>query len=284
MNSCAQGELFSFPTPDKHTLHGFLAKPKKRTRTCIIYLHGMCGNFYKGSLIPTLRDEALRKGLAFCTINTRGHDIIASSRKQGKWVLFGTGTEHFEKCIQDIQGSLTAVRKRGFTQYILMGHSTGCQKIAFYQYKRKDRTVCALVLLAPSDDYNYNKIKGASFVKAVQNAKKLLKKGKGEIPQEQFFWSTPKRFLSVADLRYPEARLFNYRGPMKEFRQIKTPMLAVFGKEEQVDMNVSECLDILEEKTSAKNFKKLLVEGDHSFRGHERAVAKKTLAWIVDVK
>lgn len=280
MHSSEQGELFSFSTPDEYILHAFLAKPRKQVKTCVVYLHGMCGNFYKGSLVPFLRTESLRKGYAFCSMNTRGHDIIASSRRNGSWVLFGTGVEHFEKCVQDIQGCMQALRKRGFQRFILMGHSTGCQKIAFYQYKRKDRSVRALVLLAPSDDYNYKKASSKNFAKEVALARKLIKQGKGEVPQEAFFWSTPKRLLSVADLKYAEARLFNYRGPMREFRAITTPMFATFGCDERVDMDVADCLKILEARTTAPVFETLLHKGDHSFKGHERTLAKKVFGWV----
>ena len=40
---------------------------------------------------------------------------------------------------------------------------------------------------------------------------------------------TAARFLSLADLKHPEANVFRYAGALAQFRRIRCPVLAVFG-------------------------------------------------------
>ena len=153
------GQLTTFLTNDGVRLNGFLMEGG-RTKASAIYIHGMGSNFY------TYPPYALAKyfdlaGFATFTINTRGHEPVTglTRLKNGKKVRFVGGTDYeiFEDSWRDIEGAIKVLEKRGFRRFILVGHSTGCQKALYYQYKTKDRRVIGLVLLGPADDYNLHK-------------------------------------------------------------------------------------------------------------------------------
>ncbi len=277
-----KGELIRFATDDGILLNGFLVR--NNAKRCIINIHGMGGNFYSSARI---KDFAELKGFSLFSINTRGHDEISSTKKiKGKkWIYTGTGVERFEACVYDIKAAIRTLWNLGFSQLVLMGHSTGCQKIAYYQYKCRDRRVKALVLLGPADDYELRKMDKDKFSKTMAKARKLLKEGKGNVPIAEFDFFSPRRVMSVSDLKNAEARIFYYDGRLSEFSSIKVPICAVFGGEEEYkDRDVSEYLDILSKKTSSRSYRGLIIEGaGHSFSGYEHETAKQVGIWLDEV-
>ena len=178
-----EGRLVTFLAGDGLVLHGFLAE-KGRPGRCIVYVHGMSGNFYHSVLAKVLARKASKAGYSTFMMNTRGHDWMARgsafSGRKIKRVTIGTAVERFEDCVRDIDGALRFLKKRGYSEFVLAGHSTGCQKILYYQYKRKARGVKALIHLAPEDDYNLNKrdLK-KRWDRLVRKSRALSRSGKG---------------------------------------------------------------------------------------------------------
>ncbi len=129
-----------------------------------------------------------------------------------------------------------------------------------------------LILVSAGDDHNQWKdcILGKKFNTTVKAAKKLVKSGRGY--QLDFtHGDTPQRFLSVADLKNVEARLFNYKGPMKEFIKIKIPILAMFGSNEKF---AEHCLGTMAGKTNSRLFESHIVKGAaHRYCGQESKAA-----------
>lgn len=175
-------------------------------------------------------------------------------------------------------------------EIFLEGRSIGSQKIAYYQYKKKDKKVKGLVLLAPADDYNVRKRElGRKFQNAVKLANKLYKKDKNtEMPQKYSGLNfSISRFLSFADLRFVEARLFNYESQkLKEFSKIKTPILAIFGsKDDSLVKSAKKYMEILERDTNSKSFNWFVVKNaDHGFTGKEDQTAKIVVDWLERLK
>jgi len=284
LRSARKGELIEFSTPDKLILHGFLMRPARKSSACIVYVHGMGGNFYKSRLYMDIAGAAAKKGFASFVINTRGHDSVSKVYGPRKKLMLGTNLERFEDCVADITGALRALRMLGFRTFVLVGHSTGCQKIAYYQYTKKDPSVRALVLLAPADDYAvWKKRLGKKFGAVVRLCKTLVRRRKGDETRKEIPRGfSAQRFLSVADPGRVETRLFDYEGPLKEFSSITTPMFAAFGsKEEYAVKQVKTYLDLLEKRTTSKRFTKRIVKNaDHGFWKHEHEVADAVVDWL----
>ena len=292
-DTALKGEMVSFPTSDGLTLNGFLVGPRKRSARALIHVHGLRGRFYGSGFADALAREAASKGINFLSIETRGSYTSTGFRKRkGRKKVFlsaGGGFERFEDSVYDIAAAIRFIKRQGVRDVYLEGHSTGCQKITYYQYKRKDRRVKALILAAPADDYNITKHElGKSFGSAVKAANSLYKKDRNtEMPKKYLKEGfSVGRFLSFSDTRFVEARLFNYESRrLKEFGTIKHPILALFGdKEEHALKPVKEYMKILERDTSSKRFDYLIIKGaDHRFAGKENRTAKAIITWLVSL-
>ena len=283
MYTSIKGESVSFVTDDKLRLHGFLMR--SNPRRCIISIHGMGGNFYNSYRTMYLAENL--KGFSTFSINTRGHDqVYGTKRINGRKLIYmGTGAERFEECVLDIRAAIRTLWGMGFRKFVLMGHSTGCQKAAYYQYRSKDRRVRALVLLGPADDYGSRKRDIRKFRKDISLARRLERQGGGDTPVAELGFFSPRRAMSISDLRNVEARIFYYDGKLTEFSSIRTPVCAVFGSEEEYrDRDVGEYLDILSRKTGSRNYRGIVIEGaNHSFTGHESELAIQINAWLNEV-
>ncbi len=276
-------KLISFVTSDNIILHGFIAR-KGRPEACAIYVHGMNGNFYSGKMIEGLAKAFVGSGMGFLSINTRGHDaasMLSMAKGAKKWQMGGTDLERFEDSVLDIDGAIKAAKTMGFRRFVLIGHSTGCQKATYFQYRKKSGNVAALILLAPADDYGLQaKRHGKRFSATVKQCRRYLRTRRGnEIGGKSTSFFSPRRFLSVADLAYAEARLFNYNGPLSEFGSIKTPICALFGsKEEYALMPVGKYISILEKRSSSRLFAGRVINGaGHSFEGYEAETASSVV-------
>ncbi len=281
------GKLVQFTTEDRLVLDGFLAGPRKSTR-CIIYVHGMTGTFYgAGKTRWEVAGRTRRAGFSFFSMNTRGHAAVAFIGRKGRGrerLAAGTWVERFEDSVLDIDGAIRRLREMGFSEFILAGSSTGCQKIIYYQYKRANRAVKGLLLLAPTDDYAAQlKELGRRFDPTVRLCRRLVREGMGDEPSALVpYHFSPRRFLSVSDLRNPEARIFHYGGTMREFSTVFTPVCAVFGRrEEHATMPVTEYLKILRSKKRKGGFVGVVVDGaGHSFDGRAEILGDFVLRWI----
>ncbi len=282
-----EGKLIEFKAKDGSTLNGFLTGPTK-SKKCIIYVHGMTGNFYGSNLQFHIAKEISSSGYSLFAINTRGHDAVAvikrikgSSRDR---FVAGTDLEKFEDSLLDIDAAIMAMKNLKFSEIILAGHSTGCQKVAYYQYKKKSKEVKGIILLAPADDYAIQKkVLGKRFDQTVAFSRKMAKDGRGNEPNPKIpSHFSPNRFLSLTDPRRPESRIFNYDGDLKEFSNINIPICAVFGnKEEYAVKPVLQYLKILKSKTSSMSFTGVIVDGaGHSFRRQETMLSVFIKIWL----
>ncbi len=282
-----QGRLVEFLTDDKVVLNGFLVG-RRRSRRCVVYVHGMTGNFYGGKTQFAIAKRIDRLGYSVFSINTRGHDAVSvikvrKGRKLDR-LMAGTDLERFEDSHLDIGGAISRLRKLGFREFVLAGHSTGCQKVTYYQYKTRDRGVKGLLLLAPADDNAiYRKEQGKRFEKVFRLAKEYVRQGKGNEPSKEVpSHYSPRRFLSLVDPKNVESRIFDYEGGMREFSKIKVPICAVFGsKEEYATKPVAQYLNILRNRTSSEDYVGAIIDGaNHSFRNHNDVTSDFVAMWL----
>src|SRR3989338_4108229 len=130
-------DLVRFKTKDKVELAGFVVGSKKAGRA-ILYVHGLGSNFYK-SRTEGLAQVFQSLGWKFFSFNNRGHDGSADS-------------EDFKKCVYDISAAINFIRRRGVREIVLMGHSTGCNKIVYALSRKKLPGIRGVILLAGLSD------------------------------------------------------------------------------------------------------------------------------------
>jgi len=266
------GALVALPLPGRRErLDGFWRRRTPRNRTLLVFVHGMGGNFYRSRLKQELLLQAPAAGFDVLTFNNRG----CEERVAG---------ERFADCLGDLDAALRFGAAKGYRRFVLLGHSTGCQKSTYFQARRRDPRVRALVLAAPGDDYAISRRelqRRHGFW--VARARRLVAAGRGAErlpPACKGF--TARRFLSAADPRQAEAALFDYAGPMRLYRRIAGPVLAFFGtREEYACLPVQAMGRILREKSRSRRFAFAVVRGaNHGFRGHERATVRLVLRWL----
>ena len=272
-----EGALVAFPAAGgrkPRMLDGFYRPAPKKNAPLLAFVHGMGSNFYRSALKKAFLEAAPALGLGVLAFNNRGAER-------------GTEDEKFLACLPDLDAAAEFARRRGHRKLVLVGHSTGCQKIAYWQAQRRHPAVAGLVLLAPADDYAATRRDlGPRFDKKVAWARKKVAAGQGDAPvtglYERF---TAERFLSLADVKRVEANVFRYAGALTQFRRVTCPVLAVFGENEEfAAIPPAEMLAILRRKTNSRDFDDWLIPGaDHGFHGCESELALSVCQWAREI-
>ena len=267
------GRLVAIPAAGGRKLRildGFYRPGAGKKAPLLVFVHGMGSNFYRSKLKKAFLEMAPELGLGILSFNNRGAER-------------GTEDETFRGCLADLDAAAEFARRHGHRRMVLVGHSTGCQKIVYWQARRRHPGVSGLVLLAPSDDHALTKRDlGGRFEQKVAWAKKAVTAGKPEAPVAGLYERMgAARFLSVADERQPEANVFRYDGKLAMFRRVRCPVLAVFGEEEEFAVrSPAEMLAILRQKTRSMDYDEMLVpRAGHSFKGCEGELAVAVCGW-----
>ena len=267
------GALVAFPAAGgrkDRMLDGFYRPAPKKNSPLLVFVHGMGSNFYRSALKKAFLEAAPALELGILSFNNRGAER-------------GTEDENFRTCLSDLDAAAEFARRRGHRKLVFIGHSTGCQKIAYWQAQRRHPAVAGLVLLAPADDYAATRRDlGKRFEKTIAWARKKVAAGQGDAPvtglYERF---TAERFLSLADVKRVEANVFRYAGALTQFRRVTCPVLAVFGENEEfAAIPPAEMLAILRKKTKSSDFDDWLIPGaDHGFHGCAAELALSVGQW-----
>jgi pimeloyl-ACP methyl ester carboxylesterase len=268
-----EGRLVAFPAAGGRKLRmldGFYRPAPRKQGPLLVFVHGMGSNFYRSALKKAFLEAAPALGLGILSFNNRGAER-------------GTEDEQFRTCLPDLDAAAEFARRHGHRKLFLAGHSTGCQKIVYWQGRRRHPGVAGLALLAPADDYAVTKRDlGKRFETKVAWARKQVERGKPDAPvtglYERF---TAARFLSVAEINQPEANVFRYDGAFTQFRRVRCPVLAVFGEDEEFAvLPPAEMLAILRRKSKSKDYDELLIPGTgHSFKECEAELALAVCQW-----
>lgn len=284
-----QGELVSFITEDGLEIEGLLC-PYPKSKTCLMHVHGMTDNFVGLAVVDALAATAYKSKMSFFTFNNRGMGTITVFQRLREHLLYrtlGTSFENFKDCIFDIHSALDVLRELGYTSFILSGHSTGCQKVTYYQYKKASKAVKGIILLSPADDYNFQikKLGKRTFNEMLYIAQRLVRLGKGRelMPYEaEPSYFSAKRYYELYRPGTVEGELFNYEGKMKAVSSIKTPILAIFGeKEEFAAMPPRKMLRMLNNKFwNTRSSTVLIQKADHCFCRKEKDVALVVNKWF----
>ncbi len=277
-------DLTQVTTSDGVTLAGVVVEPKGRKKAALIWLHGLTSSFDGGQeLMRQLSAACVQRGIGYFKFNTRGHDIAAHGPKR----MIGSAFEKFADSRKDIDAMIALVRRRGYNNIILAGHSTGANKIVYYLYRRQPRNVRGLILVGPvSDIVGQIKLIGrrrlATFVRkstrvsqrqpmslvnahgqliSAQRAKSLFTPG---VPEDTFPWYNPKaRWAAMSSIR--------------------KPLLVVFGgKDNYLDRPAKDVVNLFKAKAaSTKHFTGRAVPGaSHGFHRHQRQLVQIIGQWL----
>lgn len=278
-------ELKRFKTKDNLELQGLLYEPKQKSLKAIIHIHGWVGNFYENLFIESIAKSALQKNIAFFTFNNRGAGIVTEFLKNKKREKIGGSLEIFEESIFDIEGAIDFLQKKGYTKITLQGHSLGCQKVVYYQNNKRDKRIKGLILLAPVNDVEFVQKKllnKSKYEKSLKIAKEMIKNGKDHnaVPRWMQFYPllSANMFIQVSDPSSSSGKIFDYFGRLIELKKIKIPILAIFGTQDDYQIEPAKKLDLLKNMINCSTL--LIKNSDHWFSFHEEELAKKVLDWV----
>ena len=271
--------IISFLTPKKVALNGIWLGDNKAD-TVYIFLHGLGGSlFSRASFLELL---ASQKKTAVLSFNNRGFGLINSFKVQKnkikkEFLLAGMAHEKFTDCIDDISGAINYVRTRGVKKIILLGHSTGCQKIVYYLSKNPRAKIQAAVLLAPMSDYASIDVKNKDYIKALRAANKLKQAGRENsllAPNLWPYYISAQRFLSLYTENSVEEIFSYYLKKNPQILKKVNQAVLIFLAEHDAFRNreikeIKEWFDcILKNK---KNYSSIVIkEAQHSFEGKDK--------------
>lgn len=286
-------DLIEIITKDKLVHQGILRRPEKPTKKAILWVHGLTGRFYGDPLLMNVFGGLCDKhGVAFASINNRGHDIITNLKKidtaaPGGFtrVTGGSGVEVFEESVMDIDAGISYLVGLGYEEVYLAGHSTGANKVCYYAAIKSDRRVAGVILSGPISDRLAQQKDKVHYEKNLLAAKVLVLAGRGDRIQQSasFFPITPRRALSLLTPNSPED-VFTYGDtdkPLRMFARITKPLLVIFGgADESADRPVESIKAVFDKATRSKHYVSRIIAGaTHGYTGKERDFATVVVQW-----
>ncbi|MFH2100982.1 MAG: alpha/beta hydrolase [Candidatus Micrarchaeota archaeon] len=247
----------------------FFGKAQKRKaapKSGMVFIHGWKDDAGTERFAEVIAEKCEGEDIGFLAFSNRG------AGEKG-------ATENFEDCILDIEAAVSFMEARGYGKAFLLGHSTGCQKAAYYWHKKRDGRVEGMALLEPTDDAALAKRElGERYGEAILLARK---NGNRMMPG----WAqvggkiSAARFLSMFSPDETEGGLFDFGGDLGILGSLERDCLIIFGSKSAYNENPKEkAKKLMWNMPSCQ----ALVEGgaDHHFHEHEERLADILISWI----
>jgi pimeloyl-ACP methyl ester carboxylesterase len=283
--------LILFRSSDGLELPGLLFEPQKRTRRVALFLHGNgdASIFYQRRT-NSLAEILTRAGIAWFPFNNRGAHLIKqlNQHRAVKWrsIKAGMAYELIRDCVKDIDGAIDALQRLGYTEFYLVGHSTGANKICLYDALARRRRAHGYVLLAPGDDVGiyYAALGARRFGTLLDRCRERIAEGRGSELAPRSASPFPISFRSLYDTINPNGsynifpfyelltgtRIATRRRPLREFRSLHRPVCVILGSEDQYCFgDPRACLEILRANAPRSADFVLLEGANHAFHGRE---------------
>jgi pimeloyl-ACP methyl ester carboxylesterase len=144
----AHVELVRAVTSDGVSLDGALSRPTfADSRTVLVCVHGAGGNFYGSPPFLGLTPLLAERGYSVLRVNTRGHDLAASSGSRRRQ---GAAYEIVDECRHDLLAWTQWARSAGFARVVLVGHSLGAIKAVYAMANQPLPDADLLIAISPA--------------------------------------------------------------------------------------------------------------------------------------
>lgn len=292
-------KFIEFKTDDGLLLPGLLY-PVKNSKKVIISLHGNGSSsvFYNEHEQRVMAEVFAKHGISLFAFNNRGAHIMKSLRiNEEERGHFGMSYEFIKDCVSDIDGAVFAMKQQGYQEFILLGSSTGANKICVYnQHKKVGNQFFRYVLLAGGDDTGiyYDMLGKQKFFRLLKEAKKKIQEGNGgafitELLPDEFFsyqafydmcnpdgdYNCFPFYEVINKVKLSTKPLFRY------FKSIKKPSLVVYGEQDEYAWgDVPRVVSLLKEQQPMFTYE-IIKNADHGFHGYEKTLAETISQWLV---
>ncbi len=286
-------KLEEITTKDGLVHQGLVALPHNSGEIAYIWVHGLTGDFYGNtSMLTTLAEAFTQKGMAFGSFNNRGHDMITSFNKvdpsQPKgysYVTIGAGYEKFEESIEDIDAAVNLFVKKGYAKIILIGHSSGANKVSYYAGTVSNPHLAGAILLCPMSDRLDPRANKEEIQQNLQKCFSLIEQGRGDalITGLSFFPMTANRFVSLVTPNTLEDQ-FGYGDTppmMVQYEHITIPLFVGFAdKDEYADRPIDSIKKVFDSKQHSSRYESVIFPGVfHNLAGQEKRLTEEIFAW-----
>jgi pimeloyl-ACP methyl ester carboxylesterase len=287
--------LVRFEATDGIPLAGLLYEPKRLSTRAAIFLHGTGGSsVFESKRTNILAAELVRAGVAYFPFNNRGAHVM---RRIGD-VMEGFSYERIRDCVPDIDGAVRELRRRGYRDLTLIGHSTGANKIAVYDHYKPRNPIKRYVLLGGGDDTGilYQHLGPRRFAAALTKARAMIKARRDLELVPPAISQLPMSWRAFYDTANPDGdyNVFPYLEAMRGLRLSRRPRfrylralrktaLFLYGDQDPYCIDsASQTLATLAEALGPKpNIElALMADADHGFGGKEQELAEVILGWM----
>lgn len=170
-------------------LHGVLFSAATQTKTVVIAITGIHGNFYSNPFYYNIGETLSGAGVDFIYAQTRNAfgKMQQTNALSGEPETIGSFNEDFAKTIEDLTAYIDFAECRGYENIVLAGHSLGANKVIYYLSETHDRRVSKFLLLSPANVTHLT-----NFVSGQERAyiRQQVANGNGQnmLPFELFGW------------------------------------------------------------------------------------------------
>jgi alpha-beta hydrolase superfamily lysophospholipase len=184
---------------------------------------------------------------------------------------------------------VTFLTGKGYANIILIGHSTGANKVCYFVSKTGAIGVSGIVLSSPISDRLIALKTHPDLDANVKRMKRMIEKGKGEFLLNNllYFPITPRRYVALFSEDSPE-NVFSYgsfRGGMELYSGIKAPMLVILAEnDEYADRSVAKIREAFDRHTGSERYESVMIpHAVHGFDGHEHTFARTVVDWMKSI-
>ncbi len=286
-------KLVQITTDDGLTLPGMLYE-SENSQKAAIYLHGNESSsvFYSDDIREEQAHALNDKGISYLLFNNRGAHYIKNLASK----RFGMAYEKIKDCVHDIDGAVHFLEEKGYTEFYLVGESTGANKICVYHHYKPQNKVAKYILLAGGDDVGiyYTAFGKEKFERLLQEAKEKIAQGKSDniicelLPNEIFSYGS---FYDIANpdgdynvfpfletiqsIKLSSQKLFRY------FTSVNKPTLVVYGEKDQYCYGDVPGVVNLLRKLKPEFEYHLIPEADHFFSKQQKELSEIMVNWLM---
>jgi surfactin synthase thioesterase subunit len=273
-----QTEICTFKTADNERLHSaLLTPPSAKSNLALVFVPGVAMNFYLPPLF-IFGQELAARGYNCFVINTRGHDWIC---RAGNLTRFGgSAYEMLDDCLFDLDAALNYLGRRGYSRFVLIGHSLGAIKSIIYQGTRQRSDMAGVVSCsAPKQFYSERVARQPEYRKSIERAELMVAEGRGEELMSVAVGATPGIFTARTHLdKYGK----DDHGDCRPFaKTLGCPLLAVVGDTEPKFFH--EYAQEIVANAGAKATCKLVHGGNHFYNRHTREIVEILHQWLEQI-
>ena len=292
-----QFQLVEITTKDKLIHQGIYFEPKTKGKRAFLWVHGLSSTFYGHiALLEAFTTACEKVGYSFAAFNNRGHDLVSGIRKLDKrkpsgytHVNGGAGYEDFKTSTFDIEAGIEFLVTRGFSEIILVGHSTGANKVCYFAGKKSYSALAGVVLASPLSDRLTPEFDLTHTRQNLKHMEELIVKGRANELQlgYHFFPLTPNRFISLVTPHSLEDQ-FDYgdkKPRLTHFRRVKKPLLVILGEaDEYLDRPAQEIMAVYNAFEQSQKYTGLILPDTlHSYNGKETEVVQSIINWAMTI-